>query len=184
MNTLTDLQEIYSSYDKQKWLIQELRSDHAGETGAIWIYKGILATSRDDAIKAFSQRHLRTEMDHLRLMERLLPTTEHSRLLPVWRIAGFLTGAIPALFGQRTVFLTINAVERFVEEHYQQQIDRLNDDGLFEVATLLEQCMADEVSHQLEAASLMGDRKGAFDSFVTWLVSAGSAIAVKCARLI
>jgi ubiquinone biosynthesis monooxygenase Coq7 len=29
------------------WLIGELRSDHAGETGAVMIYRGILAFCKD-----------------------------------------------------------------------------------------------------------------------------------------
>ena len=33
--------------DLPAWLEAELRSDHAGETGAVLIYRGILAFSRD-----------------------------------------------------------------------------------------------------------------------------------------
>ncbi|MGB1140885.1 MAG: demethoxyubiquinone hydroxylase family protein, partial [Halioglobus sp.] len=31
--------------DLDRWLQAELRSDHAGETGAVYIYRGILAIS-------------------------------------------------------------------------------------------------------------------------------------------
>ena len=47
-------------------LMPELRTDHAGETGAVWIYRGVLAVSRDPALRAFAQRHLATERRHRR----------------------------------------------------------------------------------------------------------------------
>ena len=42
---------------KPQWLIADLRSDHAGETGAIWIYKGILLTTSEEALKGFATDH-------------------------------------------------------------------------------------------------------------------------------
>lgn len=78
-------------------LVADLRSDQAGETGAVWIYRGVLAVSRDPALRAFAQRHLATERRHLGLIEACLPAADHSRLLPLWRLAGWLTGALPAL---------------------------------------------------------------------------------------
>ena len=38
---------------------------------------------------------------------------------------GWLTGALPALFGRKAIFATIEAVETFVDHHYAQQIARL-----------------------------------------------------------
>ena len=42
-----------------------LRSDHAGEVGAVYIYKGILRIARDPDLVNFSKRHLVTEESHL-----------------------------------------------------------------------------------------------------------------------
>ena len=36
------------------WLIRDLRSDHAGETGAVAIYRGILAISQSNEIRSFA----------------------------------------------------------------------------------------------------------------------------------
>ena len=55
------------------FLIPFFRTNHAGETGAVFIYKGILKLSKDKDIISFSKRHLITEADHLRTIERLLP---------------------------------------------------------------------------------------------------------------
>ena len=54
------------------WLTRELRSDHAGETGAIWIYKGILGFSVNNKVRIFARRHLETELKHLNKLEVIL----------------------------------------------------------------------------------------------------------------
>ena len=40
-----------------QYLLPHFRSNHAGETGAIYIYKGILAVSSDSGIRQFSRKH-------------------------------------------------------------------------------------------------------------------------------
>ena len=182
MNEPAELNLLYEGYRDKAWLLPELRSDHAGETGAVWIYRGILAVVRDPAVREFSTRHLQTESDHLALMNRLVPPSERSRLLIPWRIAGFLTGAIPALFGPRITFLVISSVETFVEAHYLAQVRRLRSDGLDALADLLERCLEDEVSHQQEAADLAGAQSGRLDRFIDAVIRHGSSLAVAAAR--
>ncbi len=46
-------------------LIGDLRSDHAGETGAVAIYLGILAVSHNPQIRQFAREHQATEREHL-----------------------------------------------------------------------------------------------------------------------
>lgn len=168
------------------WLVGELRSDHAGETGAVMIYRGILAISRDAGVRDFAARHAATEQGHLDLLEGVLPAGQRSRLLPVWRVAGWLTGALPALFGPRAVFATIDAVETFVDHHYQQQIDRLDSEQRFpDLRALLRRCQEEEVHHRDEARGLgAGRAPGALLRGWAWLVGTGSAAAVSAARRI
>lgn len=169
---------------RPRWLIQELRSDHAGETGAVCIYDGVLAVARDPALRAFAAEHRATELRHLALVEAELPAPQRSRLLGPWRLAGWLTGALPALAGPRAVYATIAAVERFVDGHYQQQLDRLA--GQPEHAALREmlaRCQADECHHRDEAtAALQGRAPGLLLRLWCALVGAGSAAAVVLAR--
>ncbi len=138
-------------------LLPALRSDHAGETGAVCIYRGILTISRDPEVRDFAIHHLATEQRHLNLMEEVLPPEYRSRLLPAWRLAGWLTGALPALFGRAAVFRTIDAVESFVDRHYQAQVDQLrgrpSDSAL---CRLLESCQADEIAHRDDARGRLG----------------------------
>ncbi|MFN6999122.1 MAG: demethoxyubiquinone hydroxylase family protein [Elioraea tepidiphila] len=168
------------------WLVAELRSDHAGETGAVMIYRGILAISRDPAVRDFTERHKATEQGHLDLLDALLPPADRSRLLPLWRVAGWLTGALPALFGPRAVFATIDAVESFVDHHYRAQIDRLDAERILpEIRALLEHCRLEEVHHRDEAREAgEGPRYSAALRLWGRIVGAGSAAAVAAAKRI
>lgn len=166
-----------------RWLQQELRSDHAGEVGAVLIYQGVLAISRDSSVRQFAEAHLLTEQKHLKLMEDIVPVADRTRLLPVWRLMGWLTGALPALFGARAVFATIEAVETFVDHHYEQQIVRLDPQGPYDaLRQVLVDCQADEVGHRDEAARLATSTRGPLLRLWCAIVGAGSAAAVVAAK--
>jgi ubiquinone biosynthesis monooxygenase Coq7 len=164
-------------------LIGDLRSDHAGETGAVAIYLGILAVTRDPKIRHFAREHLATEREHLARLAELLPAGQRSVLLPVWRVAGWLTGFLPALIGARAVYATIDAVETFVDHHYEEQIRKLPADGPGgALRALLMACQADEVDHRDEARAAGAAAHGRLLQSWQWLVGTGSALAVKAAR--
>lgn len=181
-----------SSIPLPAMLVADLRTDHAGEIGAVMIYRGILATSRDAAVRRFAQDHLATEQGHLVLIEPLLSPRQFSRLLPLWRVAGWLTGALPALVGAQAVYATIQAVETFVDVHYAEQIrsiDTLDPDHthprLQSLRALLQACQVDEASHRDEAAGLLarGPRPPSLALRLwVWSVGAGSRLAVKICR--
>ena len=168
------------------YLVRELRSDHAGETGAVYIYKGIAAVAHwrnDLELLSFAKAHGATEADHLTEVTHWLPASKRSLLLGPWRLAGWLTGALPALFGRRAVYATIAAVETFVDQHYQQQIDHLHEQGGPEgLLPLLIRCQADEQHHRDESAALAGDQLGWLLRAWCWTVGWGSSAAVVLAR--
>ena len=58
------------------------------------------------------------ETQWMSLMNDLLPQHQRSRILPLWSVAGFITGAVPGLLGPTAVFATVAAVETFVDRHY------------------------------------------------------------------
>lgn len=135
-------------------MLADLRADHAGETGSVAIYRGMLWASRNAQVQDLAGRHIRTEEQHLELMRALLPPFRRSLLLPVWKVAGFLVGVLPALFGPKAVFATVAAVETFVDLHYQQQIHKLaRRPENAQLLELLLECQQDEREH-LEEASL------------------------------
>jgi ubiquinone biosynthesis monooxygenase Coq7 len=161
-----------------------LRTDHAGELGAVCIYQGVLRFARYPALRAFAQHHLATEQKHLRLIEAWLPPAHFSRLLPLWRVAGFLTGALPALLGPRAVYATIEAVETFVDQHYEEQVRALAEQpALGALRQTLLECQADEVAHREEAAAARGSAKpGVLLRAWCAMVGAGSRAAVALIR--
>jgi len=168
---------------RPEWLVADLRSDRAGETGAVAICRGILACCKDPAIREFAARHLGTERRHLRRFELMLPATDRFRLLPAWKVAGFLVGALPALAGPRAVYATIDAVESFVDRHYQTQVKRLDAERSHpDLRALLAECQAEEVHHRDGARERHGGLVGA--ALRAWgvAVEAGSAAAVAAAR--
>lgn len=180
---LQRLVRAFDASDLPADLIGDLRSDHAGETGAVWIYKGMLSVSKDAKVRAFALHHLETESQHLQLMSDLLPPLRRSWLLVPWRAAGFVTGALPALFGPQAVFATIEAVETFVDKHYQHQIDALS--HRTEHAALrqvLIDCQHDEQAHRDEAAGNLTQRPGRLLALWCAAVGHGSALAVVLAR--
>ncbi len=172
-------------------LVADLRTDHAGETGAVMIYRGVLAGSREAAVRRFAEAHAAKEAEHLAAIEQWLPPQQRSRLLPVWRVAGWLTGWLPALFGARAVYATIQAVETFVDRHYAEQlaaIDAIDPAGrdvpLQALRALLQACQTDEVAHRDEAAALRGPapREGWASRCWAGLVGSGSQVAVRISR--
>jgi ubiquinone biosynthesis monooxygenase Coq7 len=149
------------------------------------IYRGILAISRDASVREFADSHLRTEQKHLALMDEIVPSAGRTRLLPLWRLMGWLTGAVPALFGRQAVFATIEAVETFVDHHYAQQIVRLTPEGEYGlIRQVLVDCQADEVSHRDEAANLACSERNVILRLWCAVVGSGSAAAVVAAKRI
>lgn len=169
------------------YINQELRSDHAGEVGAVEIYRGIKAVALwrgDHELMRFADAHGAVEQQHLSIMNKLVPEAERSRLQVPWRVAGWLTGAVPALFGRNTVYATIQAVETFVDQHYQQQIDQLSPYPEHNnLVGVLKQCQADEVHHREDAESRVKSINPALKLWST-LIDIGSRGAVAVCRRI
>ncbi len=164
-------------------VLANLRTDHASEVGAVHIYRGILAVARDGELRAFAARHLATELLHLRRMQQWLPASARSRLLPLWRVAGWATGAIPALLGPRAVFVTVAAVERFVDRHYAVQIEQLSaHPELGALRETLATCRRDEIAHRDDALAHLNARPGPFARGWSAVVGKGSELAVAASR--
>ena len=180
------------------WLDREMSSNVAGETGAVCIYDGAASALRlrasitsnvEPSTFEFVEEHRAAEQSHLDLFEALLPTHKHTRMLPIWRMAGFVLGFGPALLSDRALFLTVQAVETFVEEHYHEQINPLREHGRCpQLLALLEHCCADEVHHKDDAAARAGTADGgqllAIERGWMAVVRVGSAVAAEVARRI
>jgi len=123
-----------------------------------------------------------TEQRHLRLISSILPASQHGRLLPVWRAAGWLTGTLPAIFGAAAVFRTIDAVESFVDGHYAEQLDQLcQRSHCLPLYCLLGGCRTDKLMHRYDARGRLS-APGWAGRMWTGLVIAGSRLGVSLTR--
>lgn len=134
-------------------LAEILRVDHAGELGAVHIYRGqraVLDAARGKERTAAQLADMEShEAEHLSRFDTLL--NEHqvrpTLLAPFWRAAGFALGAGTALLGEKAAHACTEAVETVIEEHYAGQISELatRDPAL---AAELTQFRDDELAHR------------------------------------
>ena len=112
-------------------LEQIIRVDHAGEYGATRIYDGQIAVFGKNSKIGKTIKHMADqEQEHIDKFNELI--LEHrvrpTALLPVWNIAGFALGASTAFLGEKAAMACTVAVEKVIGEHYQEQLDLLEDD--------------------------------------------------------
>ena len=105
-----------------------LRVDHAGEFGAIRIYKGQLAALKDKKAKDLVMHMLDQEYTHFNYFNEKMKNKEFrkSLLMPFWNIAGYTLGYITASMSPRAAMACTVAVEETIDEHYLEQIKKLS----------------------------------------------------------
>ncbi len=112
-------------------LEEVIRVDHAGEYGATRIYDGQIAVfGKSSKIGKTIQHMADQEQEHIDKFNELI--LEHqvrpTVLLPLWNVAGFALGASTALLGEKAAMACTVAVEKVIGEHYQEQLDLIEDD--------------------------------------------------------
>ena len=154
------------------WLLLEMKTNHAGEYGAVQIYHGayyglklheqlnVFIDEKRDAMKVafdFVEKHRKAEEKHLEIIESFIQPSDRTKLIPLWHLSAFMLGLLPSIFGQRALYWTIASVESFVEEHYNDQINRLRREGdpLPNIRQTLQLCCEDEIEHKDEAVAAL-----------------------------
>lgn len=139
-------------------LREVLRVDHAGELGAVHIYRGqqaVFARARGKAAVAKQLgamgEHERVHLHAFDVMlteRRVRPTL----LAPLWRAGGFALGAATALMGEKAAHACTEAVETVIEGHYAGQIEELAESEPA-LAAELSKFRDDELGHRDEAVA-------------------------------
>ncbi len=116
---------------RREILEEIIRVDHAGEYGATRIYNGQIAVfGKNSKIGKTIQHMADQELEHIDKFNELI--IEHrvrpTALLPIWNIAGFALGASTAMLGEKAAMACTVAVEKVIGEHYQAQLNLLEDD--------------------------------------------------------
>lgn len=125
-----------------------IRVDHAGEYGAMRIYAGQRAFTRDAATRALIEHMAEQEQVHLDGFNRLIVErrVRPTALLPLWHVGGFALGAVTAWLGPKAAMACTEAVETVIDAHYAEQQAQLppQEDAL---ALMIAQYRADEQEH-------------------------------------
>jgi ubiquinone biosynthesis monooxygenase Coq7 len=164
-------------------LAEILRVDHAGELGAVHIYRGqravMAAASGRGRIAGQLAEMEAQEAEHLARFDRLL-TERRVRptvMAPLWRLAGFALGAGTALLGEKAAHACTEAVETVIEGHYAGQIAELAERDP-DLAAELSRFRDEELAHR-DLAIEEGAREAPAHGLLSAVIGAGCRAAIK-----
>ena len=171
-------------------IAEMLRVDHAGEYGAVAIYRGQQAVFRRNAstqaianqlgeMEAEEQGHL-DAFDEMLVEKGVRPTA----MGPLWNIAGYGLGVATALLGEKAAHACTEAVESVIEKHYADQIEEL--EGQSEHAELkatFTQFREDELHHR-DTAIEEGAKEAPGYPVLSAVIKAGCKAAIKISEKI
>lgn len=165
-----------------------IRVDHAGEYGAVQIYRGQLAVFERIGAKSHAARVIAEmeagEQEHLKTFDRMIAErgVRPTAMAPVWRIAGFGLGAVTALLGESAAHACTEAVEEVIEDHYQRQSDRLGRNDS-ELKATIDKFRADEMAHK-ETAIEQGAKDAPGYPVLSALIKFGCRTAIRISEKI
>ena len=160
-----------------------LRVDHAGEYGAVQIYRaqravfegrrGREAISADlTEMQGHEQVH-KDRFDALLNQHQVRPTA----LLPLWHVAAVGLGVGTALMGEKAAHACTEAVESVIEQHYAHQIGELKDRDPA-LAAELTKFRDEELAHHDHAID-HGSREAPAYRLLSAVIKAGCKAAIK-----
>ena len=166
----------------QKILEEIIRVDHAGERGAIKIYEGQLLAlktiKQDNDLKDKIEEMKEQEKKHLEYFEKEIQKRKikPTSLLPLWDLMGVTLGFGTALLGKKAAMLCTASVEEVIEDHYQNQLQKLGNDEK-DLKAKIEKFKEDEIEHKNMAYETGVTNKG-FYSIMDKVIRTGSKIAI------
>ena len=130
-----------------------IRVNHAGEYGAVRIYKGQRAAlcgkdrARAGHMLIQEEQHLE-QFHHMLVKHRVQPTI----FQPLWHVAAYALGYITAKIDPLLAHACTEAVETVIVDHYQHQLNELvidgqEDEDVKELYALIHRCQQDEQGH-------------------------------------
>ena len=166
----------------KKLLEEFIRVDHAGERGAIKIYEGQLLAlktiMKNEELKAKIEEMKVHEEEHAEFFENEIKkrNIKPTKFLPLWDLLGLGLGFGSTILGNKAAMLCTASVEEVIDEHYQNQINKLEDDE----KTLKKKIIKfreDELHHK-DIAYENGASKDGLYSILDKVIKTGSRIAI------
>ncbi|MBC6403848.1 MAG: demethoxyubiquinone hydroxylase family protein [Hyphomonadaceae bacterium] len=165
-----------------------LRVDHAGEYGAVAIYKGQQAVfSRSVSTRKIAgqlREMAAEEQKHLDGLDRLLNERQvrPTAMISLWNITGYGLGAVTALMGEKAAYACTEVVETVIEQHYANQIAEL-DDGEAELKATFAAYREDELNHR-DTATEEGAKEAPAYPLLSAVIKAGCHAAIGISKKI
>ena len=166
----------------KKLLEEFIRVDHAGERGAIKIYEGQLLAlktiMRNDFLKEKIEEMKVHEQEHAEYFDNEIKKRKikPTKLLPLWDLLGVGLGFGSTILGNKAAMLCSASVEEVIDEHYQNQINKLGDDEK-ELKKKIIKFREDELHHK-DIAYENGASKDGLYSILDKVIKTGSRIAI------
>ena len=159
-----------------------IRVDHAGERGAVKIYEGQLLAlntlvKNEDLKKTIEEMKIH-EIEHCQFFEKEIKkrNIKPTKFLPLWDLLGVGLGFGSTLLGKKAAMLCTASVEEVIDEHYQNQINRIEDDEK-ELKKKIVKFREDELHHK-DIAYDNGATKEGFYSILDKVIKTSSRIAI------
>ena len=166
-----------------KKLVEEfIRVDHAGERGAIKIYEGQLLAlktiMKNDDLKNKIEEMKVHEEEHAEYFDKEIKKRKikPTKFLPLWDLLGVGLGFGSTILGNKAAMLCTASVEEVIDEHYQNQINKLGEDEK-ELKKKIIKFREDELHHK-DMAYENGASKDGLYSILDKAIKTGSRIAI------
>ena len=165
-----------------------IRVDHAGERGAVKIYEGqLLALNtivKNDNLKKTIEDMKEHEVEHCQFFENEIKkrNIKPTKFLPLWDLLGVGLGFGSTLMGKKASMLCTASVEEVIDEHYQNQINQLENDEK-ELRSKIIKFRDDEIHHK-DIAYEEGATKNGIYSIMDKIIKTGSRIAISISEKI
>ena len=118
------------------------------------------------------------EKEHLDFFEKELKkrNIKPTKFLPIWDLLGVGLGFGTTLLGKRTTMLCTASVEEVIDEHYQKQINQIEDDEK-QLKKKIIKFKKDELHHKDIAYDEGASKEGIY-SILDKIIKTGSRIAI------
>tara|TARA_S200000501_G_C20489835_1_gene597750 strand:- start:109 stop:642 length:534 start_codon:yes stop_codon:yes gene_type:complete len=172
----------------KKKLEEFIRVDHAGERGAIKIYEGQLLAlktfKKDPELLKTIEEMKEHEQEHSDYFEKQIRERNitPTKFLPLWDLLGVGLGFGSTILGKKAAMLCTASVEEVIDEHYQNQINQLQDDEK-SLREKIKKFRADELEHKDIAYEQGATKKGIY-SLMDKIIKTGSKIAINISEKI
>jgi ubiquinone biosynthesis monooxygenase Coq7 len=166
-------------------LAEIIRVNQAGEYAANVIYKTQIANTNAAGTKDKLREMLSEEQKHLQFfneqmkMRRVRPTA----LMPLWHFLSWGLGKFSATLGEKHMMIATDAVEEVIQQHYNKQIDALQNSNEKELRDKIIQFREDELHHQKLATDNIKN-PDIFDSIFSKIIKTGCKAAISISKKI